>query len=83
MRLSEQEIFEKLKKILIDKFEIKEDKITLDAHLYRDLGLDSIDAVDLAIRVQDLTGKRIERDDFHDVRTVGDIVKAAHALFNE
>ena len=51
MKLSEQEIFEKLKKILIDKFEIKEDKITMDAHLYRDLGLDSIDAVDLAIRV--------------------------------
>ena len=83
MKLSEQEIFEKLKIILIDKFEIKEDKITLDAHLYRDLGLDSIDAVDLAIRVQDLTGRRIERDDFHDVRTVQDVVKTAYNLFNE
>jgi acyl carrier protein len=83
MKLSEQEIFENLKKILIDKFGLKEDQITLDAHLYRDLGLDSIDAVDLAIRVQDLTGKRIERDDFHEVRTVRDVVKMAHNLFNE
>ncbi len=83
MKLSEQQIFEELKKILIEKFEIKEDLITLDAHLYQGLGLDSIDAVDLAIRVQDLTGKRIERDDFQDVRTVRDIVKTAHKLFNE
>ena len=83
MKLSEQEIFEKLRRILVDKFQLKEDQITLDADLFRDLGLDSIDAVDLAIRVQDLTGKRIERDDFHDVRTVRDVVKTAHKLFNE
>ncbi len=83
MALSEQEIFGELKKILIKYFEIKEDQITLDAQLYQDLGLDSIDAVDLAIRVQDLTGKRIERDDFQNVRTVRDIVKTAYKLFNE
>ena len=83
MILSEQEIFEKLKTILVDNFAIKEDQITLDANLFRDLGLDSIDAVDLAIRVQDLTGKRIEKDDFQNVKTVRDVVKVAHELFRE
>jgi acyl carrier protein len=83
MKLSEQEIFEELRKILVQKFELKEEQVTLDANLFRDLGLDSIDAVDLAIRVQDLTGKRIERDDFQNVRTVRDVVKTAHDLFND
>lgn len=82
MNITEQEIFEQLKKILVEKFAVKEDKVTLDADLFRDLGLDSIDAVDLAIRVQDLTGKRIEKDDFQAVRTVRDIVRTAHDLFN-
>ena len=68
---------------MVDNFALKEDQITLDANLFLDLGLDSIDAVDLAIRVQDLTGKRIEKDDFQNVRTVRDVVKTAHELFSE
>jgi acyl carrier protein len=83
MNLSEQEIFEQLKKMLVENFHLDESAITLDAHLYKDLGLDSIDAVDLAIRVQELTGKRIVRDDFQDVRTVGDMVKTAQRLFTD
>ncbi len=83
MKLSEQEIYDKLKSILIEKFAVKESTITLDANLYQDLGLDSIDAVDLAIRVQELTGQRIDRDDFQDVRTVRDMVKTAYKLLNE
>jgi acyl carrier protein len=81
--LSEQEIYDKLKSILIEKFAVKESTITLDANLYQDLGLDSIDAVDLAIRVQELTGQRIDRDDFQDVRTVRDMVNTAYRLLNE
>ncbi len=83
MKLTEQEIFSQLKKMLVEKFGLNEADIILDAHLYEDLGLDSIDAVDLAIRVQELTGKRIERDDFQDVRTVRDIVKTAYSMLND
>lgn len=44
--------------ILIDEFEIEADDISLDAHLYDDLDLDSIDAVDLAVKLREETGKK-------------------------
>ena len=56
--------------------------MTPDAHLFEHLGLDSIDAVDLAIRLQDMTGKRIKPDLFKSVRTVGDVIGAVQQLLN-
>ena len=51
-------------------FELDEAKITLDAHLYNDLDIDSIDAVDLAVKLKQLTGKRLQPEVFKKVRTV-------------
>lgn len=51
-----------------------------DTHLFEELDLDSIDAVDLAIKLQEMTGKRIKPEEFKSVRTVGDVVAAVHAL---
>jgi len=45
-----------------------------------DLDLDSIDAVDLAIQLQKLTGKRIQPQDFKDIRSVADVIGAVHRL---
>jgi acyl carrier protein len=71
-----------LRNILVENFEIDPQAVTLDAHLYEDLGLDSIDAVDLAIKVQQLTGKRIKPEEFKHVRTVGDVVATAQQLLS-
>jgi acyl carrier protein len=68
--------------ILIDEFEIEADDISLDAHLYDDLDLDSIDAVDLAVKLREETGKKIEPDDFKKVRTVDDVVVALAKLLD-
>ncbi|KAA3652214.1 MAG: acyl carrier protein [Proteobacteria bacterium] len=80
MALSEEAIFNELKTILMDAFETPEEQITLEANLYEDLDLDSIDAVDLAVKLQTLTGKRIKADEFKTVRTVADVVRAVQAL---
>lgn len=80
MQLNDNEIFEKLKEILMESFETPADKITLDAHLYNDLDLDSIDAVDLAVKLQNLTGKRIKAEEFKAVRTVADVVRSVRSL---
>ena len=61
-------------------FEIAPADISLQATLFEDLDLDSIDAVDLVIKLQDLTGKKISPQDFKTVRTVGDIVDQVSAL---
>lgn len=78
--MTDAEILERLKTIFQDTFEVDTDSITMDTHLFQDLDLDSIDAVDLAIKLQTMTGKRIKPEDFKSVRTVGDVVAAVHSL---
>ena len=63
-----------------DAFEIDPSAVTPQAKLYEELGLDSIDAVDLAIKLQEMTGKRIKPENFKGVRTVGDVVGVVRSL---
>lgn len=79
--MTENEILEKLRNILADEFELEPAKITPTAHLYEDLDLDSIDAVDLVIRLQQMTGKKIGPEQFKDVRTIGDVTHCVGQLF--
>lgn len=68
---------------MVELFELDRDTITLSANLYEDLDIDSIDAVDLAVEVRELTGNRIDPDDFKQVRTVQDLVDTAEKMFNQ
>ncbi|MDR0736575.1 MAG: phosphopantetheine-binding protein [Zoogloeaceae bacterium] len=63
-------------KLLTDLFDIPPERITLEADLYRDLDIDSIDAVDLAIELKKRTGRQISPEEFKEIRSVGDIVRA-------
>ena len=78
--MTDQEILEKLQSILQDTFEIEPERVRRDTNLFTDLDLDSIDAVDLAIQLQNLTGKRIQPQDFKEVRTVEDVISQVHRL---
>ena len=79
-KYSQEEIFEKLKTILADDFEIAPEKLTSDANLFEDLELDSIDAVDLAVKLQEFTEKKISPENFKQIRTVNDVVLAIEEL---
>jgi acyl carrier protein len=79
---SDEDILLRLKDVLHETFEIDPSRIKPDTHLFTDLELDSIDAVDLAIQVQDMTGMRIKPEDFKNVRTVGDVVATVRTLLN-
>jgi acyl carrier protein len=79
MILSRDQIFERLRADLQEMFEIPAERITLDARLYEDLDLDSIDAVDLVVKLGELTGRKIKPEAFKSVRTVGDVVVCVEA----
>jgi acyl carrier protein len=64
-------------------FEVPADRITLEARLFEELDLDSIDSVDLVVRLQNLTGKKIRPEQFKTVRTVSDVVDRVHDLLVE
>ena len=77
---SRDEILAEIKRELSTLFELKPEAITPSARLYDDLDLDSIDAVDLAVRLQELTKKRIRPEQFKAVRTVQDVVDAVEQM---
>ncbi|WP_394498002.1 acyl carrier protein [Shewanella sp. ENK2] len=77
------QILDMLTQILVDDFEIEAEDITLDASLYETLDLDSIDAVDLVIKLQQMTGKKIQPEQFKTVRTVEDVVNAIEGLMKD
>jgi acyl carrier protein len=80
---NKQEIYSWLVNILNEMFELDKARITLEANLYSDLDIDSIDAVDLAVKFKQLTGKRLEPEVFKSVRTVQDVVDALSGLLQK
>lgn len=78
--MTDSQILEHLRAVLSSSFEIEAERITPQANLFSDLDLDSIDAVDLAIKLQELTGKRIKPEDFKGIRTIGDVVGTVRRL---
>ncbi len=78
--LSRDEIYTKLQCYLEDMFEVPPEKVSYDARLAEDLDLDSIDAVDLVVKLQELTGRKFRPEEFKSVRTVGDVVGLVHGL---
>ncbi len=77
---TKEEIFAELKTILTEELEIAEADIKLEANLFEDLDLDSIDAVDIAVRMQKFTDKKLPPEEFKKIRTVNDVVEAVYAL---
>ncbi|GGY53469.1 acyl carrier protein [Pseudoduganella albidiflava] len=62
--------------LLAEMFELDKASLTADSNLYEDLDIDSIDAVDLAVKLKQLTGKRLQPEVFKTIRTIGDVVDA-------
>lgn len=74
------EIFVLLRNALVELFELDEEQVSLEANLYQDLEIDSIDAIDLIDHLKQQTGKKIAAEEFKAVRTVGDVVEAIYSL---
>ena len=79
-KYTKEEIFAEVENILIEELEVPEHAINLDANLFEDLDLDSIDAVDIAVRMQKFTNKKLSPEEFKKIRTINDIVEAVYAL---
>jgi acyl carrier protein len=77
---TQEEIFNTLKKIMSEMFELTPEKIVPSASLKDDLDIDSIDAVDLMVRLRDITGKRINPEDFKNARTIQDVVDTVYRI---
>lgn len=67
-------LYQQLKELLVNYFELPENMITQETDLYEELELDSIDAIDLLVKLREITDLDIEPEAFKKIRTVGDVV---------
>lgn len=81
--MTKNEIFKLISDYLTEGFEIHASKITLESKLYEDLDLDSIDAIDLIVKLQEMTKEKIAPEKFKAVRTVSDVVDVVHELLQK
>lgn len=80
--ITKEDIFNELKTILVDDLEIPEAEIKESSNLFTDLDLDSIDAVDIAVRMQRYTDKKLPPEEFKKIQTIDDVVNAVWNLMN-
>ena len=69
------DIFEMLKAIAVNDIGIDADKITPESNIIKDLGLDSLDIVDMLMKVEETFGVTIDDGDVVEMKTVGDVVR--------
>lgn len=80
----EQKIYDAIKEILVRDFEIEESRIRLDARLYEDFDIDSIDAVDMIVQLKPYLGsRRLSPEAFKQVRTLGDVITVIARVLSE
>ena len=77
-----EEIFAKVKRVLTGSFELPADRVAPEAHLYKDLDLDSLDGIDLAVKLKYETGLVLTEEEMRSMRTVADIVDVVHSKLN-
>jgi acyl carrier protein len=78
--MSKEELFVWVVDLLTEMFELDKSSLTLQSNLYADLDIDSIDAVDLAVRLKQKTGLRLQPEVFKQIRTIDDVINALSDL---
>ncbi|MCR5414218.1 MAG: acyl carrier protein [Kiritimatiellae bacterium] len=77
---TKEEVLDAIREVLVAEFECDRASLAPDARLYEDLDLDSIDAVDLVVRLQRQTGLKVKAEDFKSIRTLGDVADVIASL---
>ena len=78
--MNKDDLYTKIRVILVEQFDVDEADVSMDANLYEELEIDSIDAVDLLVQLKEVTGKKIAPESFKEVRTIRDVLDALAAL---
>ncbi len=69
----QDEVYNKIKSVLMDEFEVEESDVSMEANLFTDLELDSLDAIDLMVTLDKELGIEIKTEEMQDMRTIEDV----------
>lgn len=73
--MSEKEIFQKLKTIVVDQLGVNEENVTMEATFVDDLAADSLDIVELVMTIEEEFDLEIPDSDAEKIVTIGDVIK--------
>jgi len=73
-KVGNQEVFDALKEVLTDKLKVEPEKVTREADLFNDLGLDSIDLMTAVMAVEEKFGIEVADEELEKVTTLGEAV---------
>lgn len=77
------DIFSKVKTIIIDKFAVDENEITLEASFSQDLGADSLDTVEFIMEIEKEFNIEVPDDEAEKITTVGECIKYLESRLNK
>jgi acyl carrier protein len=72
--MSEEEILVGIKKVLIEEFEVEEEVIKRDASFYNELGLDSLDAIDLIVTMNNVFDIDVDNKEIENTKTIQQLI---------
>ncbi len=78
--MDKEQIFSKVRDVIVEKLKVKPEQVTLDAHFIQDLGADSLDTVELIMSLEDHFKMTIPDEEAEKLDTVG---KAVDYIFNK
>lgn len=79
--MTREQIYDDVRTMMTETFELEPERVTLEARLYEDLELDSIDALDMVVKLQELIHRRVEERELRALRTVSDVVEMVAGTF--
>jgi len=80
---TQEEVFDKIKSVLVEEFEVEAESVSLESNLFTDLEMDSLDAIDLMVTLDKELGIEIKTEEMQDMRTVKDVCDFILASGNE
>ena len=82
--MTEQEIIDTINRVFEESFEIEKEKLQPQAHIFTDLGLESLDIVDLIVALQKSFGVNIRNEEsVRNIRTLGDVYQFIFDIKNK
>ncbi|MEC7183623.1 MAG: acyl carrier protein [Bdellovibrionota bacterium] len=81
--MEKADVIEKINHTFIENFEIEPEKLTKETKLFEDLELDSLDAVDMIVHMEQNLGIKVDIQKFSTVRTLDDVYLMAYELYSE
>lgn len=80
-KMDKNEIYSMITNYFVEQFEIPREEITPQAHLFKDLGLDSIDALDMIGMLETKIDLDVNKEELEKIRTVQDVVDYVASKF--